>query len=125
MKLGSISFNTIGWIVGLAALIAAVCFGWWMRRQCYVPVSPFAIKSTDPVECFELWFYRYQTLLAGVLALIAALVASLPVKRQLREMSRQTAASATAILERSKRKWEFNWKGHVIWAPIEDRTFFD
>jgi hypothetical protein len=31
----------------------------------------------------------------------------------------------TAILERSKRKWEFYWNGHVIWAPIDDRTFFD
>lgn len=46
------------------------------------------------VNCFEFWFNRYQTLLGAVLALIAAWIATIPARKQLREMSRQSAASA-------------------------------
>ncbi|HEY7552919.1 MAG TPA: hypothetical protein VH913_25780 [Hyphomicrobiaceae bacterium] len=30
-----------------------------------------------------------------------------------------------AVLRRGKRKWQFNWQGHTISAPITDPTFFD
>ena len=30
-----------------------------------------------------------------------------------------------AVLLRGKRKWQFNWQGHKISAPIADSNFFD
>jgi hypothetical protein len=30
-----------------------------------------------------------------------------------------------AVLRRGKRKWQFNWQGHTISAPITDPNFFD
>jgi hypothetical protein len=50
------------------------------------------------VGCFEFWLNRYQTLFTGLAALCAAWIASLPVRKQLQEMSRQSAASARAGL---------------------------
>jgi hypothetical protein len=38
---------------------------------------------------------------------------------------RQTVVVITAVLEKSRRKWQFLWKGQKIWADIRDDTFFD
>ena len=39
---------------------------------------------------------------------------------------RQSVVVVTAVLEKStKRKWQFLWNGHKIWADIHDTTFFD
>ncbi|UXN62892.1 hypothetical protein N8E89_09200 [Phyllobacterium sp. A18/5-2] len=45
------------------------------------------------------WIYRYQTLLGGLAALGAAVVASRPFYRQIAEMRRQSAASAIPLVK--------------------------
>lgn len=37
---------------------------------------------------------------------------------------RQTVVLLTAVLEKSKRKWQFLWSGQKIWADITDPDFF-
>jgi hypothetical protein len=50
------------------------------------------------VGCFEFWLYRYQTLVAAFVALIAALITVRPVRNQLAEMRRQSAQQAFQAL---------------------------
>ena len=47
----------------------------------------------------EIWTNRYQTLIAGVVALLAAAATVTSVTDQLEEMRRQTAASALSVLQ--------------------------
>jgi hypothetical protein len=57
-------------------------------------------------ECIEFWLERYQTLLGAAAAIGAALIAAAPVKRQLKEMSRQSATSARLALVDTARALE-------------------
>jgi hypothetical protein len=38
---------------------------------------------------------------------------------------RQKVIVVTAVLEKSKRKWQFLWQGQKIWADIHDDSFFE
>jgi hypothetical protein len=38
---------------------------------------------------------------------------------------RQSVVVITAVLEKSKRKWQFLWNGNKIWADILDDSFFE
>jgi hypothetical protein len=38
---------------------------------------------------------------------------------------RQTVVLVTAVLEHTKRKWQFLWNGLKIWADIQDNDFFE
>jgi hypothetical protein len=48
----------------------------------------------------------------------------LPKKKQERYY-RQRVVVVTAVLEKSKRKWQFLWSGLKIWADIHDTNFFE
>ena len=45
-------------------------------------------------------------------------------KRRTQNYYRQNVVLLTAVLERSKRKWQFLWSGQKIWADIADADFF-
>jgi hypothetical protein len=45
-------------------------------------------------------------------------------KRRTQNYYRQNVVLLTAVLERSKRKWQFLWSGQKIWADITDPDFF-
>jgi hypothetical protein len=38
---------------------------------------------------------------------------------------RQKVVVVTAVLEKSKRKWQFLWNGQKVWADIHDDNFFE
>jgi len=50
-------------------------------------------------------------------------LSELPKKRE-EPYSQVPVVVLTAVLERSKRKWQFLWNGHKIAADIRDESFF-
>jgi len=75
----------------------------WGAEVCGGAKVKEALLADGRMGCVEYWFNRYQTILTGFAALLAAWMASLPVRGQLKEMSRQSAASARpAMIELAK-----------------------
>jgi hypothetical protein len=52
--------------------------------------------------CFEFWLYRYQTLIAAILALVAAVITVRPALKQFAEMRKQSAQQAFQTLRTLK-----------------------
>lgn len=83
-------FTVALWVptLALAALIV------WQGPAAIDTACAMAAAEKAAGGCLEFWLNRYQTLAAGVLALLAAGIAVRPVYRQLGEMTRQSAAGA-------------------------------
>ncbi|OYX01579.1 MAG: hypothetical protein B7Z14_05805, partial [Bosea sp. 32-68-6] len=56
-------------ILALALVCATVI---WLDAACDVPSRRLVMKQSASVGCFEFWLNRYQTLLAGILAVAGA-----------------------------------------------------
>jgi hypothetical protein len=82
-------------LVSIPVLAGGTSF--WAYRTCHVPVGRAAIKATNSIGCFEFWLNRYQQLIAGILALVAAGVAAWLVWRQLRVMDVSRAVQVQEI----------------------------
>jgi hypothetical protein len=83
---GRIFFWTTAGIAVIFNLLAA------MALSCSGPMVAGAIANASAGGCMEFWLSRYQTLLAGTVALIGALIT-------VRAMKRQTEAAPTESLE--------------------------
>jgi hypothetical protein len=86
----------------VVAAIAVLSLLIWSANRCNLP----AIQEAAAAGCVEFWINRYQTLLSGLLAIMAAAIAATPVFRQLRESRRQSAAAAITPLRATARDIE-------------------
>jgi hypothetical protein len=68
-------------LVGLLSIIAAI----WLSEACDHPSLKTLINETSAGSCFEFWLYRYQTLVTGVAALLAAWLTVWAMQRQTRQ----------------------------------------
>lgn len=76
----------------------AVLAGLWLNIEPFAcPVPHGLLGQPGDAPCLEFWLSRYQTLITGAAAIVAAWLATRPVYAQLREMARQSAATARPI----------------------------
>jgi hypothetical protein len=61
--------------LAIAALVGAAGLIIWALLQCRTPVGRLAIKETNSIGCAEFWLNRYQSFMAGMIALGATLTA--------------------------------------------------
>lgn len=80
----------------LGILLVGATGSVWMANECRAP----GVVGQLSAGCLEYWLNRYQTLIAGLVALSAAYIAVRPVWRQLAEMQRQTMQVRLEFLRR-------------------------
>jgi hypothetical protein len=88
-----------------------------VNRDPHVTSLGITRKLDDPLPEFDIPRTLFPTIIAATRPPEDTKDRTIEVEAQL--------TVKTAILERSRRKWEFYWNGITIPAPIADPTFFD
>jgi len=88
-----------------------------VNRDPHVTSIGITRRLDDPVPEFDIPRVLFPTIIAATRPPEDTKDRTIEVEAQL--------TVKTAILERSRRKWEFYWNGITIPAPIADPTFFD
>lgn len=87
-------------IVAVTAIVVAGAWAnGWMTPDTDDPAISTRKGWPSKLKFAEAWANRYQTLIAGLVALLAAAATVTSVTDQLEEMRRQTAASALTVLQ--------------------------
>jgi hypothetical protein len=114
------------WIVvtfiGIAAGLSMAWLMNWLSASCLLS----AVGDTRPINCVEFWLNRYQTLIAAIVALIAAIATIIAVRYQTlsaERLARRTehdAEQALRIIIRSRASiFAEVWRG-IDWALESD-----
>lgn len=123
---------------GLFAAALALLLWYWLDGSCENPGRRLAIKQAGGVGCFEFWLNRYQSGLAGLLALAAAFVAGRyalraariaaePVSRQLALAQIQASIAAIPVLLEIKARVtaEFALQADANSILVDCRNIYD
>lgn len=95
---------TWAWALTALGAVIVIWTSLWLDQACDVPGRRLVMKAIGGqgggggVGCFEFWLYRYQTLVAAITALVAALITVGAARKQLGEMRRQSAQQAFSAL---------------------------
>lgn len=95
-------------LIGLAALLAALTWGTSDIGPCSLPIAVAAMTGDQATTCTEFWLNRYQTLLSAALAFATAALAAALLWKQLRANRLQADAALGNIDPEFSVDWDFN-----------------
>jgi hypothetical protein len=103
-------------LVTLVALVVTWSLLIWLAGKCDVAAS---VKDQFFAGCTEFWLARYQTFIAALIALSAAVMAVVPVYKQLRETRIQSAVQTHEMLRQHSLllQEERSWPGPFSHRP--------
>lgn len=87
------------WAGAALLLLLAVALETSMESVCWDENAVRAAKINEAAGCFEFWFSRYQTLIGALVALLAAFIAWIGIRRQLAISRQQTAIALLPLLD--------------------------
>lgn len=115
--------------VCMLAIIAAFIIAMYFRLEaaCGSPSGKKMLSSSSGLNCIEFWFFRYQTLIIGLLTLTAALWAAIAVFQQRDEMRRQNQILRAELDAKQEPKAEEARKkaselSNEFWTLLGDRN---
>lgn len=107
-KLHSMDTRFSLFLIGLAALLAALTWGTSDAGPCSLPIAVAATTGKEATSCAEFWLNRYQTLLSAALAFATAIVAAALLWEQLRANRLQANAALGNLEPEFSIDWAFN-----------------